>query len=163
MVRYQKGHKNSEGKRAEWVIVSHKDGHIISSHKTKKEAEKHLKDIQKFKHIKESMKIDEAKEILNKAGYLVESYADKADAIIKKYCGSASEGTLEEIEKIIEKELGKKPKVSTDRIHQVIWIETEEFTIIGYYQFDEDTGETYVNPQTVKFPNEEQDYIDDPV
>lgn len=51
MVRYQKGHKNSKGERAEWVIVSHKDGHIISSHKTKEEAEKHLKDIQKFKHI----------------------------------------------------------------------------------------------------------------
>lgn len=72
MVRYQKGHKNSKGERAEWVIVSHKDGHIISSHKTKEEAEKHLKDIQKFKHIKESMKIDEAKEILNKAGFILE-------------------------------------------------------------------------------------------
>lgn len=76
MVRYQKGHKNSKGERAEWVIVSHKDGHIISSHKTKEEAEKHLKDIQKFKHIGESMKIDEAKEILNKAGFLVE-FPDK--------------------------------------------------------------------------------------
>ena len=76
MVRYQKGHKNSKGERAEWVIVSHKDGHIISSHKTKEEAEKHLKDIQKFKHIGESMKIDAAKEILNKAGYLVE-FPDK--------------------------------------------------------------------------------------
>lgn len=72
MVRYQKGHKNSKGERAEWVIVSHKDGHIISSHKTKEEAEKHLKDIQKFKHIGESMKIDEAKEILNKAGFILE-------------------------------------------------------------------------------------------
>lgn len=53
MVRHQKGHKNSKGESAEWVIISHKDGHVISSHKTKEEAEKHLKDIQKFKHMNE--------------------------------------------------------------------------------------------------------------
>lgn len=107
------------------------------------------------------MNLNEAKKILKRNGYLVESYEDRADEIINKYCGS--NGTLEEIENNIEKELGKKPKVSTDHINQVIWIETDEFTIIGYYQFDEDTGETYVNPQTVEFPNDEQDYIDDPV
>lgn len=107
------------------------------------------------------MNLNEAKEILKRNGYLVESYEDRANAIINKYCGS--NGTLEEIENNIEKELGKKPKVSTDHINQVIWIETDEFTIIGYYQFDEDTGETYVNPQTVEFPNDESDYIDDPV
>ena len=108
------------------------------------------------------MNLNEAKEILKNAGYIVESYEDRADAIIKKYCGRTSEVTLEKIEKNIEKELGKKPKVFTDRKNQVIWIETEEFTIIGYYQFDEDTGVIYVNPQTVEF-NNEPDYIDDPV
>ena len=119
------------------------------------------------------MNLNEAKEILKRNGYLVESYEDRAyaiinkyyedraNAIINKYCGS--NGTLEEIENNIEKELGKKPKVSTDNINQIIWIETDEFTIIGYYQFDEDTGETYVNTQTVEFPNDEPDYIDDPV
>lgn len=54
MIRHQKGHKNSKGEKAEWVIVSHKDGHIISSHSSKEAAQKHLKDIQKFKHMKES-------------------------------------------------------------------------------------------------------------
>lgn len=81
MVRYQKGHKNSKGERAEWVIVSHKDGHIISSHKTKEDAEKHLKDIQKFKHIGESMHLDEAKEILNKAGFILERYELDYDSV----------------------------------------------------------------------------------
>lgn len=108
------------------------------------------------------MDLNEAKEILKKNGYLVETYEDRVDEIINKYC-NVSNGTLEEIVNNIEKDLGKKPKVSTDHIHQVIWIETEEFTIIGYYQFDEDTGITYVNPQTVEFPNEEPDFIDDPV
>jgi adenine-specific DNA glycosylase len=70
MVRHQKGHKNSKGEKAEWVIVSHKDGHIISSHKTKEEAEKHLTDIRKFKHMGESMDINEAKQILNEAGFV---------------------------------------------------------------------------------------------
>lgn len=73
MVRHQKGHKNSKGETAEWVIVSHKDGHIISSHKTKAEAEKHLTDIRKFKHMGESMKLDEAKKILNENGYTIHS------------------------------------------------------------------------------------------
>ena len=107
------------------------------------------------------MNLYEAKKILKNAGYIVETYEDRADTIINKYCGS--NGTLEEIENNIEKELGKKPKVSTDHKNQVIWISTDEFTIIGYYEFDEDTGETYVNPQTVEFPNDEPDYIDDPI
>lgn len=76
MVRHQKGHKNSKGELAEWVIVSHKDGHIISSHKTKAEAEKHLGDIIKFKHIGESMQLEEAKELLESEGYIVESFKD---------------------------------------------------------------------------------------
>jgi hypothetical protein len=71
MVRHQKGHKNSKGELAEWVIVSHKDGHIISSHKSKAEAEKHLGDIRKFKHMGESMDVVEAKELLENAGYRV--------------------------------------------------------------------------------------------
>jgi hypothetical protein len=106
--------------------------------------------------------IIKAKQILKENGYLVESFEERADSIIDKYCGE-SDGTLKDIRKNIEKELGENPKVYTDRVNQVIWIETEEFTIVGYYQFDEETGVTYVNPQTVEFPNEERDYIDDPV
>ena len=59
MIRHQKGHKNSKGEKAEWVIVSHKDGHVISSHTSKEAAQKHLKDIQKFKHMKESIEYTE--------------------------------------------------------------------------------------------------------
>lgn len=76
MVRHKKGHKNSNGELAEWVIVSHKDGHIISSHKTKAEAEKHLGDIRKFKHMDESMQLEEAKELLESEGYIVKSFKD---------------------------------------------------------------------------------------
>ena len=35
---YVKGHKNSKGETAPWVIKSHKDNHIISSHTSEKAA-----------------------------------------------------------------------------------------------------------------------------
>lgn len=40
-----KGHKNSKGELAPWVIKSHETGKILSSHKTKKAAESHLQDM----------------------------------------------------------------------------------------------------------------------
>jgi DNA-dependent RNA polymerase auxiliary subunit epsilon len=73
MVRFKKGHRNSKGEKAEWCIVSHKTGRVISSHKSKSAAEKHLGEIQMFKHMKnESMNLDEAKQILKNNGYIVE-------------------------------------------------------------------------------------------
>lgn len=89
MVRYKKGNKNSNGELAEWVIVSHKDGHIISSHKTKAKAEKHLDDIRKFKHIGESMQLEEAKELLESEGYIVESFKDDLIDAFVTQCGDA--------------------------------------------------------------------------
>lgn len=49
---YMKGHRNSKGELAPWVIKSHETGKIISSHKTKAEAKRHLKRMQYFKHKK---------------------------------------------------------------------------------------------------------------
>ena len=77
MVVHKKGHKNSKGEKAEWCIVSHKTGRVISSHKSKSAAEKHLGEIQMFKHMKnESMSLDEAKQILKNNGYLVEDFEE---------------------------------------------------------------------------------------
>ena len=77
MVRFKKGHKNSKGEKAEWCIVSHKTGRVISSHKSKSAAEKHLGEIQMFKHMKnESMSLNEAKQILKNNGYLVEDFEE---------------------------------------------------------------------------------------
>lgn len=49
-VQYLKGHKNSEGESAPWVIKDHKTGRILSSHATESAAKKHLKQMQYFKH-----------------------------------------------------------------------------------------------------------------
>lgn len=48
-VTYVKGHENSKGENAPWVIKSHETGKIISSHKSKKAAKSHLQDIHAHK------------------------------------------------------------------------------------------------------------------
>ena len=67
MVVHKKGHKNSKGEKAEWCIVSHDTGKILSSHKSKAAAESHLTDMRKFKHMKEDF--DSAKKFLENKGY----------------------------------------------------------------------------------------------
>lgn len=51
-VCYRKGHKNSDGEEAPWVIVSCKNGKILSSHTSKKKAEEHLRQMEYYKHNK---------------------------------------------------------------------------------------------------------------
>ena len=51
-VEYRKGHKNSKGEDAPWVIVSCQTGKILSSHKTKEKAEEHLGQMEYYKHRK---------------------------------------------------------------------------------------------------------------
>lgn len=75
MVVHKKGHKNSKGEKAEWCIVSHDTGKILSSHKSKAAAESHLTDMRKFKHMKEDF--DSAKKFLENKGYrLLKENAD---------------------------------------------------------------------------------------
>lgn len=51
-VVYRKGHRNSKGELAEWVIEQHDTGKILSSHKSKGAAERHLKQMEYYKHAK---------------------------------------------------------------------------------------------------------------
>lgn len=67
MVVHRKGHKNSKGEKAEWCIVSHETGKILSSHKSKAAAKKHLQQMHIFG---ESMSLDEALAILEDNGYI---------------------------------------------------------------------------------------------
>ena len=43
-----KGHRNSKGELAEWVIKSHETGKILSSHKSEKKAKEHLQHMHIF-------------------------------------------------------------------------------------------------------------------
>lgn len=44
-----KGHRNSKGELAEWVIKSHETGEILSSHKSEKKAKEHLQQMHIFR------------------------------------------------------------------------------------------------------------------
>lgn len=45
---HMKGHKNSKGEEAPWVIKSHETNKILSSHKSKQDAKKHLQQMHIF-------------------------------------------------------------------------------------------------------------------
>lgn len=47
-VCHMKGHRNSNGELAEWVIKSHETGEILSSHKSEKKAKEHLQHMHIF-------------------------------------------------------------------------------------------------------------------
>ena len=47
-VCHLKGHRNSDGELAEWVIKSHETGKILSSHKSEKKAKEHLQQMHIF-------------------------------------------------------------------------------------------------------------------
>lgn len=49
-----KGHRNSKGELAEWVIKSHETGKILSSHKSEKKAKEHLQQMHIFNEAAEN-------------------------------------------------------------------------------------------------------------
>lgn len=53
-VCHMKGHRNSKGELAEWVIKSHETGEILSSHKSEKKAKEHLQQMHIFNEAAES-------------------------------------------------------------------------------------------------------------
>lgn len=55
---YEKGHKNSKGEDAPWVIRSHEDNRILASFAKKKDAEEHLKRMKQYSK-QESKSADE--------------------------------------------------------------------------------------------------------
>ena len=59
-LKYEKGHKNSKGEDAPWVIRSHKDNSVLASFPTKKEAEAHM---QRMKQYSKTEKKSEAHDI----------------------------------------------------------------------------------------------------
>ena len=63
-VVFRKGHKNSKGELAEWVIVQHNTGKLLSSHKSKSAAEKHLQQMEYYKHAKHESVADYRKDFV---------------------------------------------------------------------------------------------------
>ena len=53
-VCHMKGHRNSKGELAEWVIKSHETGKILSSHKSEQKAKEHLQQMHIFNEAAEN-------------------------------------------------------------------------------------------------------------
>jgi len=88
---HMKGHKNSSGESAPYVIKSHTTNKILSSHKTRGEAEKHLQQmhihkngetIMEFKNVKS---IDEMIKTSSSEGRLQRAIQDENLKLIKYY------------------------------------------------------------------------------
>lgn len=71
---YEKGHKNSRGEDAPWVIRSHKDNRILASFAKKKDAEEHMQRMKQYS--KDESKKSEEKDRL--AGYKPYSFKVKS-------------------------------------------------------------------------------------
>lgn len=69
---YEKGHKNSKGEDAPWVIRSHEDNRILASFAKKKDAEEHLKRMKQYSK-QESKSADELDKYIKDVKSLLKS------------------------------------------------------------------------------------------
>lgn len=69
---YEKGHKNSKGEDAPWVIRSHEDNRILASFAKKTDAEKHLQRMKQYSK-QESMSADELDKYIKDVKSLLKS------------------------------------------------------------------------------------------
>lgn len=76
---YEKGHKNSRGEDAPWVIRSHKDNRILASFAKKKDAEEHMQRMKQYS--KDESKKSES--YTPKKGDYIRYYADGRDWLSK--------------------------------------------------------------------------------
>ena len=73
-----KGHRNSKGELAEWVIKSHETGEILSSHKSEKKAKEHLKHMHIFNEAADGGQPEDFHTLINR-------YATATASIINKF------------------------------------------------------------------------------
>jgi hypothetical protein len=81
-IEYEKGHKNSRGEDAPWVIRDHKDNRVLASFPTKKEAKKEAKKseadssviISKLENLRDATDADKVKSVLSKLGFDIIEY-----------------------------------------------------------------------------------------
>jgi len=102
------GHKNSKGENAEWCIVSHETGKILSSHTSKEKAESHLQDMHTHKGTIEIEGV-----FLNKEGYLIK--ANGQPLTIEEFKKvAAEEDKIEEEKKETEEKKKEETEEETD-------------------------------------------------
>ena len=73
-----KGHRNSKGELAEWVIKSHETGKILSSHKSEQKAKEHLQQMHIFQEAADGGQAEDFHTLINR-------YATATASIINKF------------------------------------------------------------------------------
>lgn len=83
-IEYKKGHKNSRGEDAPWVILDHKNGKVLVSFSKKDDAEAHL---ERMKHYSKGEKLFNKQELESMAmnGYKAAVTAAWSDAGVKNF------------------------------------------------------------------------------
>ena len=89
------------------------------------------------------MNLNEAFDILRENGY------EPVEAILATIEPKSNE--LEDVKAAIEKQGYKVLGVSYNRRLKVIFIETNECAFVGSYNFDEETGKTYVTLEDIDY------------
>lgn len=107
------------------------------------------------------MLLKEAKQILKNNGYLIENVNDIINQILDNY----NDETLEELKKHLTKNGIEIKNISFNKQYNVIYIDTDEYELVGYYTTDDETGECFLNLQDVNFHKELEDdfYENDPI
>ncbi len=77
-----KGHRNSKGELAEWVIKSHETGEILSSHKSEKKAKEHLQQMHIFNEAADGVQCEDFHNLINR---YATATADLINKFLEKY------------------------------------------------------------------------------
>lgn len=131
---YEKGHKNSRGEDAPWVIRSHKDNRVLASFASEEDAKEHLKRMKQFS--KEETKKSEAVKLTYVDTIRVPQWMWVADQT-----GDTSDLEDDEIEMLKEFQLEYKDKHLDDKGEDPYFSSRNDFDSLGGNVYDIDVYE----------------------
>lgn len=131
---YEKGHKNSRGEDAPWVIRSHKDNRVLASFASEEDAKEHLKRMKQFS--KEESKKSEAVKLTYVDTIRVPQWMWVADQT-----GDTSDLEDDEIEMLKEFQQEYKDKRLDDKGEDPYFSSRNDFDSLGGNVYDIDVYE----------------------
>lgn len=142
-VRHLKGHRNSKGELAEWVIKSHETGEILSSHKSEKKAKEHLQQMHIFNEAAEGGQHEDFHTLINRCATATASLINK---FLEKYELSIKVVDTEEGKDFFEETGGIAVRLASlqDDVH-VAPVAINEELISRYYYDEWDEDNTILN------------------
>ena len=97
-------------------------------------------------------KFDKQKYMMNRysAENMEESFTER-EYLLNKYSKYTDP---DELADAIEADTGDKPEIRFSRRNGTVFVYSNSFTLLGFYQFDEDTGEYQIDIQSVELPED---------